>query len=820
MTKVLKRFLTFIIISVICLNSLIIPVYAVSSDDINIESVFLKQETAVTCTLSSATMMLRRTAIIAGFPDWAEITEPNIRDTAWIDGVGLRWDFSFYGMTVGHGYYPDDADKKLFMIELLDKFPQGVVVYNTGKKGQTHAIFLCDYDKATDTFYVSDPASNIPAGRIPLMQSSIVGETQADKIGNLSAYWYVSTPEVRYKNGEFTSSGTVSNPYDPTHDSYSFEQTKERIHDYYVVNYDSAKGVALRYYPSGSSSSAKSVTKGTILYVTHKGKNNFGAEWYKLNSGHYIFSTNLISFDEYSGEIKKFNNTAVSSEGTYKASSKNGTVPVRIEPSEGNNVVANIENDVKLYITHSGDNSVGAKWLKTEDGHYVKAEDMTFVSKGKLEGELFKGTYSLVTGEYKSEPKESNGNANTPELVTGKYKITASALNLRKDAVNGEVYTSIPKDTVVEVVAISDGWGKTSYDGYVGWILLDYAVKVEEDRFRIESIKISADEAETGEDIVCTVSVTGTDKALYLFSVYNDSGEKIFSSTYTSNNSYTYKTTQSGSFYFFVEVKNADNKKLTSFSRNFNVYDKLQIESVKSNIDEFTYVSNEIMWTVDASSVSSDAVYIYALYCDGQLLFETESRFNEFSYVPEKAGKYLLYATLSDSRTKSETVEADEVNVYENVKIASVNVPATAVRGSQVKFSAEAVGGTGDYQYCFIVFRDGTIIKNGLFSSLNSDSFIPETEGTYLVFCTVMDSSNMISSAFSDEIIVVDGLTGDVDRNGSVSARDARIVLRHSAKLELMDDSATVLADVNKDGIINASDARRILRCAAKIETF
>ena len=78
----------------------------------------------------------------------------------------------------------------------------------------------------------------------------------------------------------------------------------------------------------------------------------------------------------------------------------------------------------------------------------------------------------------------------------------------------------------------------------------------------------------------------------------------------------------------------------------------------------------------------------------------------------------------------------------------------------------------------------------------------------------------MIASAFSDEINVIDALIGDVDRNGTISAKDARIVLRHSAKIELMDETAQMISDVNNDEIINAADARKILRCAAKIETF
>ena len=83
-----------------------------------------------------------------------------------------------------------------------------------------------------------------------------------------------------------------------------------------------------------------------------------------------------------------------------------------------------------------------------------------------------------------------------------------------------------------------------------------------------------------------------------------------------------------------------------------------------------------------------------------------------------------------------------------------------------------------------------------------------------------MDSSNMIASAFSDEINVVEGIMGDVDRNGIIAAKDARIVLRHYARLEIMDELSVALADVNNDNNVTAADARLILRCSAKLEIF
>ena len=61
---------------------------------------------------------------------------------------------------------------------------------------------------------------------------------------------------------------------------------------------------------------------------------------------------------------------------------------------------------------------------------------------------------------------------------------------------------------------------------------------------------------------------------------------------------------------------------------------------------------------------------------------------------------------------------------------------------------------------------------------------------------------------------------GDANGDGKVTAADARIVLRTSAKLETLEGNLFLAADVNKDGKITAADARKILRVSAKIDTF
>ncbi|MBR5233086.1 MAG: transporter substrate-binding domain-containing protein [Clostridia bacterium] len=60
--------------------------------------------------------------------------------------------------------------------------------------------------------------------------------------------------------------------------------------------------------------------------------------------------------------------------------------------------------------------------------------------------------------------------------------------------------------------------------------------------------------------------------------------------------------------------------------------------------------------------------------------------------------------------------------------------------------------------------------------------------------------------------------TGDVTEDGKLTAADARLALRYSAKLETLTDEQIKAADVDESGKVTASDARKILRVSAKLD--
>ncbi len=163
------------------------------TDLINADRVFLKQpKDDVTCTLVSATMMLRRAAIINEWPDWGLITVDDVKQYAW--GSSLKWNFKYRGISVvtqglsSAGCITTEQKMDKF-ISLLNAHPEGIVIYN---HSMPHAVLLTDYDSTTNTFYCADPAEHITAGRIPLEKCSIVGNTQSEVISAINQIWFIT----------------------------------------------------------------------------------------------------------------------------------------------------------------------------------------------------------------------------------------------------------------------------------------------------------------------------------------------------------------------------------------------------------------------------------------------------------------------------------------------------------------------------------------------------------------------------------------------------------------------------------------------------
>lgn len=198
---------------------------AATVEEINSPQVFLKQVNGdKQCTLVAATMMIRRAAMLSGNMDWINITTDKVMKQAWVEGIGLRYTFTYAGITVNRATF--GPDPVMEAISLLAIHPEGIVLYDQIRTPRAHAILLTDYTEGV--FYSADPAEASPAGRIPNTLSSI-------KVEDGEYYWYVSSPVIPSPSPSETTSiinvPTVDiNIFNPilSQTSFSFDGTEKR----------------------------------------------------------------------------------------------------------------------------------------------------------------------------------------------------------------------------------------------------------------------------------------------------------------------------------------------------------------------------------------------------------------------------------------------------------------------------------------------------------------------------------------------------------------------------------------------------------------
>ena len=161
---------------------------------------FLTQEGSGTCTLCSAAMMVRSAMYIHGNDEWTTVTQETLRTGAWLNGVGLKWNFKYTAEScvVHVGYQGVSGISVEKLQKILDDHPEGIVLY-CGKI--PHAVFLFAYEG--DVFYCAETVKGYSGERIAL-EDSWIGDiygAQEQILPNVTAYWYVSSFESKTVEG-------------------------------------------------------------------------------------------------------------------------------------------------------------------------------------------------------------------------------------------------------------------------------------------------------------------------------------------------------------------------------------------------------------------------------------------------------------------------------------------------------------------------------------------------------------------------------------------------------------------------------------------
>ena len=205
-----------------------------------------------------------------------------------------------------------------------------------------------------------------------------------------------------------------------------------------------------------------------------------------------------------------------------------------------------------------------------------------------------------------------------------------------------------------------------------------------------------------------------------------------------------------------------------------------------------------------------------ALLCVGVLAADSES---------VKGGIYNISGsvTLTPKDASDKTIE----------KGSSDGVATDGYYANAVKFDVKAENLTDDQQYLLLVLKGGADGSAPGVPTADNIAYIDQmaatetgvsftaypkelTKGTYYVYLvgggTAFADSQVASFEYDQKYTL-----GDVNDDTFIDASDALMILKHSAKLELLTERQQLAANVNNDLYIDASDALLVLKYSAKL---
>jgi len=193
--KRFKRVISSILVVIMMLSTIVSVTPIMSSAAAPFPSdIYIAQQTSYTCTLASATMMIRARFYLSGNSLWSSITESKVQSVGW--GSSLKWAFTYSldgnSCTIAHDTYSGISLSQIRSI--LASHPEGFVLY-CGGGDSPHAVFITDVEG--DTIYCCDPDYN-EYQRTPL-SSSWLGKkygSQSSVLSKTTATWYVKSYSI------------------------------------------------------------------------------------------------------------------------------------------------------------------------------------------------------------------------------------------------------------------------------------------------------------------------------------------------------------------------------------------------------------------------------------------------------------------------------------------------------------------------------------------------------------------------------------------------------------------------------------------------
>ena len=296
-----------------------------------------------------------------------------------------------------------------------------------------------------------------------------------------------------------------------------------------------------------------------------------------------------------------------------------------------------------------------------------------------------------------------------------------------------------------------------------------------------------------GDTVMISVSASGgSGEYTYNYLMHNkdtDQWSKLTSS-FITNNTYTWTVEISGNYEIFIEVKDGTEKIMRASAGNVVAEKPLTI-SARSNLSSVNKGS-KVTITGSASGGQGEYNYSYLIHNKDtdkwSRLTASFIKSNSYTWTAGSAGNREFFVEVKDSTGK--VVRSSAVNVtVTDANPLTINARSSAssiTKGSKVTITGTAGGGKGGYTYSYLIHNKDTDKWSRLTSSFvtsNTYTWTAGSQGKREFFVEVKDSTGKVvrSSAVNVTVTNANPLTISARSSASSITKGSKVTITGTA---------------------------------------
>ena len=266
-----------------------------------------------------------------------------------------------------------------------------------------------------------------------------------------------------------------------------------------------------------------------------------------------------------------------------------------------------------------------------------------------------------------------------------------------------------------------------------------------------------AESAVPEESVTWTAEgVNGVEPYKYRFDLYCN-GERVAYRAYSTDNTYIYKFTKTGTYHVTVNLKDDDGVIAETTSSDIIVSaENLKIDSIVCDLETIR-TTDTVTWNAVASGGEQPYRYSYTLKHNNEILdVQDYSIADTYSYTFDNEGNYTLEVTVKDNLNDISAVYIVPIEVtLHPLEITDITADVSnAVTDSTITWTVSTLAGKAPFSYHYEVKLDGVSVAEETNSDSNTFTYHTENIGSCVLTVTVTDSAGNQAQQDSAEITI------------------------------------------------------------------